>query len=1154
MIGRTSKIALEIVGVAVAATAVLLAVLAWQLTSGPVSLPILAHAVEDIANNQLNGGRVKIGQAILRWAPDQRQAGLRFLDVTVTGADGNSVATLPQMSFRISIPALLRGQVAPTSIDLYGVTATLIRRPTGLSLGLASASNQAESSFVIGPMLEALATGKTENSLFDYLRHVGISDAKLRIVDEVNGVTFEAPKATLAIFRDSQGLAGTFAADLILGDTVGHLALEGTLPEGGATAAVHMRATNIVPAALARMSPAFSNYSLFDAPMDATGELGIAPDGAVKTARLVLDAGKGRFTIPGLKQAPVALEKAHAELTLDAVASRLDLKELTLQAGPHRVSLRGHLDYVLGTGLNVSSARFDLTAGKTTTEMAGIFEGPVNFDGAHFAGVLDFDKRSIAVDDVSLGVAGGRIAASGLIEEGARSPAIKVKGTMEKIPVDDLRAVWPLDLSTHAREWVAKNMKGGSLDKGAFTIDLPADMLADADDGKAIPNERIRFEMNISGTTVSYLDGMPPLTHVVARGLVQGNRFDAWVDSASVVVAEGKSIAVANGHFADGELSDKHSVGEIEFTAAAATSDILLLLDHEPLKFIRGFGLDPTTIGGTGTLSATLRLPLVKTVTIAEVDFSGKAHADKVAIPNIQKDLSITDGTLDIDVSRTGLKANGNVALNGAAPLRLVWTESFIAGKGPGSLYAISGHLGDADRKAIGLNFDKYISGPMDIDAKLTGNGASIDNALVHADLTTSVLKLGYLGWTKPAGTSASVDFNLALGKDDYRFSGVRLSGEDIDARGDFVMNHDWDWMSANLPVVKLGPDNDLAMRASRDAAGTLSLDITGARADARGLLHTLIAGSGDKAEAEAAATRLITPAMENDPARRSVIRASIGKVVAQNDTKFSGLKGDFTLIDDWVYLIRIDAVDDGGMPITTTIGHAADRTRVFAMRSNDAGRVFRALDLFKGVVGGALVADGTIDDKLPGSPMTGLVSVAEFRIVNAPVLAKILTLGSLTGISDTLTGDGIYFDSLKLPFHVTGHRIHVDSARMAGPAIGLTMNGQIDRSANIADMEGTLIPAYTINSVLGNVPLLGPLLIGRQGEGIFGVTYAVKGDIDKPSIIANPLSAIAPGFLRRLFEFGSSLPPEEAPAAAPPPAAVPVPAQPSPAPAAPKQ
>ncbi|MEQ8827700.1 MAG: AsmA-like C-terminal domain-containing protein, partial [Parvibaculum sp.] len=194
---------------------------------------------------------------------------------------------------------------------------------------------------------------------------------------------------------------------------------------------------------------------------------------------------------------------------------------------------------------------------------------------------------------------------------------------------------------------------------------------------------------------------------------------------------------------------------------------------------------------------------------------------------------------------------------------------------------------------------------------------------------------------------------------------------------------------------------------------------------------------------------------------------------------------------------------------------------------SNDAGTIFRALDFTRSIRGGALEAAGKYDDTKPGSPLSGMLSIDKFRIVNAPVLANILTLGSLTGISDTMRGEGIFFDRLELPFAFTESRINVTDARMSGPAIGLTMEGQVDRAGDLIDMEGTLVPAYTINSFLGQVPVLGPIIVGREGEGIFAITYSVRGKADDPTVVVNPLSAIAPGFLRRVFEFGNTLPPE---------------------------
>lgn len=1138
MIRRASKIVLEVIGVTVAVTAVLLAVLAWRLSSGPVSLSILTQILEDVISSELEGGTIEIGDTVLRWSPERRQIDMRVVDVKIHGADGNEVTSFPQIAFRLSVPALLRGYVAPTSVELYDVSTTLLRRPSGLTLGLAAAdAPDDDKTFVIGPMIDTLINGKADVPMLAYLRRFAIHDARLRVVDEVNGVTFEAPRAELEMFRGRGGLAANLSADMMLDNTTSHVELEGALPQGAPVATVHMTATNVVPAALARMSPAFRNYGMVDAPMSATGDLDIQRDGRLRSARLSVETGAGTFVIPGLAQAPVELKQAHAELLLDALAQRIDVKDLTLEAGPHSITMTGNATYVLGEGVNIATATVDLSAGKTTTEIPGFFEGPVTFDNASVKATVDFDKRSIDVEEAVLGVSGSRIVASGLVGEGARSPSLKAQVTIGRIPVNEARAVWPLVLSKKSRAWVVKNLKDGDLMGATFSIDVPADMLADNEENHIpIPDGRMIFDFNVRGATVHYIDGMPPLTNVVARGLVANNRFDAWVSSANVEVSPGHVLDVASGHFVDFELTNRHSIGEIEFTGSGKTADLLALLDHEPLKLISKFGMDTSTVGGEGSVHAVLHLPLVKGVTLDEIDFAGNAHAENVVIPHIQDNLAITGGTLDIDVTRGGLKAQGPVNLNGAPSLNLVWSESFKQSNGPTSSYALSGVMDKAARNAVGLHFDKYIDGPATIEATLTGRGAKIDKAAIRADLTASTVTLGYLNWLKPAGEAVTLDVDMAFKPDAYAFSGLSLKGEGVEAGGDFVMNHDWDWMSVNLPVIRLGAKNDLTMRGRRDDQGTLTLDINGRKADIAGLLHDFMSGSGDKAEAEATANRIVTPDMVADASRRTVIRAAIGEAAGQNGTAFTDLDAHVTLIDNWVYALSVDAVDQATAPapVKASVAPSGDRARRLAVSSADAGYVFRALDLAKGVTGGIMEVAAEIDDTKPGSPMKGSIDVSKFRIIDAPVLAKILTLGSLTGISDTLSGGGIYFDRLILPFSSTGHRIHVEEARVAGPAIGLTMSGQIDRTNDVVDLEGTLVPAYTINSVLGNVPLLGPLLIGREGEGIFGVTYAVKGSTDNPSVIVNPLSAIAPGFLRRLFEFGSTLPPEGAPPGAP--------------------
>ena len=134
-----------------------------------------------------------------------------------------------------------------------------------------------------------------------------------------------------------------------------------------------------------------------------------------------------------------------------------------------------------------------------------------------------------------------------------------------------------------------------------------------------------------------------------------------------------------------------------------------------------------------------------------------------------------------------------------------------------------------------------------------------------------------------------------------------------------------------------------------------------------------------------------------------------------------------------------------------------------------------------------------------------------DFRIVDQPFLEKIFTAGSLTGLINLMQGQGVAVDTLEVPFSSHDGVITVRNARATGPAIGITAEGYIDRGKNDIGLKGSLVPLFGINSVLGEIPLLGDVLTSKQGEGIIGMTYSVSGNADEPSVSVNPLSALAP-------------------------------------------
>lgn len=1166
MIRPATKITLEVLGLLLGALAILLAVLVWRLQSGPLSISFLTSMLEDVANDELETTRMSIGDAAVLWASERRALTFRFADVRLEDAAGGESIFVPAMDIGLSVPALARGVLAPTSVELIGISATMARQPgTGVHLGLAvppapeteTGTAAGETPDIVAPLLEALTTGTSEDETLAYLTRFGVRDAVMTFVDTVNDVTWQAPRTDIIAVRDGRGLAGRLDADIAVGETTAKLRLRGRLPRRETRARIDAEVTDLVPAELARMSAVFADYAAFEFPVSVSGTLDVETDGRMIAASLALEAGEGQIVSPVIGPEPVQVDRASANFELDAVQQRLTLASLIYEAGSNRGQATGTIDYQFGNGLNPALAEIDLAVSDATLDFPGFLDGPVPVEAIVAKGSVDLDYFAADVEELTLSASGGRISVAGTVAGGEGSPALKLTGTVESVTIESLPGLWPVPLAPGARRWVMENMSGGTITTGRLDIDIDAGVIAAADNGAAIPDDDLRFDFAAEDLTISYIDTMPPMLGVTARAELRGNRFDAWVDSARVEVGEGPPLQLTGGHFAVPALNEKGTTGTIAFTLDGETARILALIDHEPLGFISSFGLDPWTVGGAGSVSADLSLPLVRDVELEQIDFKARARTTDLALANVIPDISIDGGGLDFDVAPVGLTARGRISLNGV-PTDLVWTELFDAKDEPSTTYDVTANLDDDGRDALGLSLGGLVAGDVETRAVLTGSGDDMTGGHITADITGGILKQDDIGWWKRAGVPATAELDIAFEEDGgYRFSNIDVAGEGIRATGSLRLDGEGRILEADFPVMKLGPANDFVFSAARAEDGVLRMRAAGPRFDAGPILAGLLSGDSpienamaaepESATAESVPTEPVAPeeptpeqmTPEDETPDRLAIQAAFDEIAANNGIVLHGARADLELLGDEVMALSASAVALNGVTVQADIAPTEEGTRTLTVQSMDAGMVANAIDFTTSLRGGALAVEATIDDKLPGAPMSGKVTVDKFRVVNAPILGSILTLGSLTGIRDTLQGDGIYFVSLDMPFRTTEERFHIESARTSGPALGLTMNGQIDYATDTVDLSGTLVPAYTINSILGGVPVLGPLIVGREGEGIFAITYAVRGNSDAPQTFVNPVSALAPGFLRRLFEFGSSMPPEQ-PVAAPAPSAAP--------------
>ena len=146
-------------------------------------------------------------------------------------------------------------------------------------------------------------------------------------------------------------------------------------------------------------------------------------------------------------------------------------------------------------------------------------------------------------------------------------------------------------------------------------------------------------------------------------------------------------------------------------------------------------------------------------------------------------------------------------------------------------------------------------------------------------------------------------------------------------------------------------------------------------------------------------------------------------------------------------------------------------------------------------------------------------LKIYDFKLRELPALTKLLTLASLQGIADLLSGEGIRFNEFEMKFSNKDNLMTIDEIYAIGPAISILMSGYVEKNKLIS-LRGTLVPATTLNKTIGSIPILGDILVGdKTGEGVFGVSFKIKGPPKKLETTVNPIKTLTPRFITRTLE-----------------------------------
>jgi AsmA-like C-terminal region len=218
---------------------------------------------------------------------------------------------------------------------------------------------------------------------------------------------------------------------------------------------------------------------------------------------------------------------------------------------------------------------------------------------------------------------------------------------------------------------------------------------------------------------------------------------------------------------------------------------------------------------------------------------------------------------------------------------------------------------------------------------------------------------------------------------------------------------------------------------------------------------------------------------------------------------------------------IRLQAAIGADRPMLAVIT-PNQAGRSVTVTAADAGALLRAIDAANSIGGGRLAVfgqflDGQIDST-GGRPLSGRVEMDDFHVLKGAGFGKVLQALTVYGLADAMKGPGLSFSRLVAPFEWRDGVLRVSDARAFSPSLGLTGTGTVDFDTGTVDMNGTIVPAYFFNSLLGRVPVIGRLFSPERGGGLIAASYSVTGRLDDPAVRVNPLTALAPGFIREMF------------------------------------
>lgn len=797
------------------------------------------------------------------------------------------------------------------------------------------------------------------------------------------------------------------------------------------------------------------------------------------------------------------------DITWDPAAGQFILSEGALQIGQSSATISGifamGLDPKFGPTVGISLSARDVRL--HPNDMAAPEEP---FESMEFSGWSAPLYGALGIDRFLARKGEATVETTGRIDMLRAGLGIDMTVAGQGVSADDLKRLWPYIMGGDSRDWFVANVTEGTVARSRMDFHFPVGSLGLGNEDKPVPKDSMQIDMIGTGVAIKPTADMAPIA-IDGETRLQVDDSNVTISAGGgVLTTAAGNIQVANPALVMDNSNPAESIIEVSGDIAAPIPALLDLAETQQPGALAGVQLPVDLDSITGAVD----LGLVATISLADeasgrpmdIDYVVNGTVADFASSQPIQDHRIGNGQLAFSASQDSYQLGGTAEIDGMA------AEVEISGTPETDpIFRLSSTIDVADLAKMGFDASEFLSGRVRFVARPLADG-SLQMAV---DLKDAALAIKDIGVSKAAGTPGTLSAIITPAEEITQLNNIDLSFGTVRAVGDITYHATNGLQAASFSQFGLS-EGDSAQLDLAPMDGGYVVRISGSQLDLKPMLRRVF-GLGEGAGGVQSTQFDQTISLD----------VKLDRALGYYATTAFNLDLDLLLRGSNMRRANLTAQFSDGNAVSVTT-NPAPQGRTLSVAFNDAGTILRLLGVYSQLAGGS--GSLVLTTNREADVEVGRLMMRDFAIVDEANVAQVL--GNHSDSRAAIARQNrLDFDVAQVDFERRSDRVEVTDAMLTGDTVGGTLRGFIYTNQRQYDLTGTYVPLFGLNNAFQQIPILGPLLGGREGEGLVGVTFAVQGPLDNPVFRINPLSILVPGAFRELFEFRAKEQPPAAPA-----------------------